>query len=43
MLQAAFPASVLEIETALHDFEFDAAWVVLQKVSTQAGMVFEAV
>ncbi len=40
MLQAAFPEVVGEIETALHDFEFDAAWAALQKASMQAGISY---
>lgn len=38
LLQAAFPAFVLEIETALNDFEFEAAWAALKKASAQAGV-----
>ncbi|MDD2775404.1 MAG: response regulator [Gallionella sp.] len=40
MLQGAFPDVVGEIETALNDFEFDAAWAVLQKASSHAGISY---
>ena len=43
LLQGAFPAVAQEMEIALNDFEFDAAWAILQQASTQVGMVFEAV